>query len=288
MGSYLRIVDARKDATVNGQGGHGGGAGGYGAEERRETEESLDCDRDRVHTPPPFVHCAGWAHSASWSAWRPPWWSGLPVPDSRRPITRCSIGSTPPWRPAGIECSTPRNAFKNRRSRPQDVRQGVETWARKEATERLASRLEVENKTERLAVGLRQADVWLEISGASLQGVQQALEAASSLGARRGCLRSSTPCSRRLGAVRSQLKQSIETVDAIRERLNEALHGETLEERLQRFAQLALRVVATLGEIDSRLGQFADGIVATRSQRTTSEKPDRPLHSSRRNSSRSC
>ena len=74
--------------------------------------------------------------------------------------------------------------------------------------------------------------------------------------------------------MRGQLKQATETVDAIRERLAQAAEGETLEERISRFAQLALRVVATLGEIDSRLGQFADGFVATQANARASQEPD--------------
>jgi hypothetical protein len=142
----------------------------------------------------------------------------------------------------------------------EDVRQGVEDWARREAKERLASRPEVENKIERLALGLRQADVWLERSGTSIQAVQQAFELASA---------DATvvdPLLERLGVLRDKLKQSTETVDAIRERVAQAAEGESLEERISRLAQLALRVVATLTEIDSRLGQFADGFVTAQAR----------------------
>ena len=147
----------------------------------------------------------------------------------------------------------------------EDVRQGVENWARREATERLTSRLDLENKIGRLASGLQEADRWLEVSGASLQGVQQAMEVADSLGAPADATRLDLLLEK-LGALRSQFKQSIETVDAIRARVDQATEGETLEERISRLAQLALRVVATLSDIDSRLGQFADGIVATQAK----------------------
>src|SRR6478609_3126834 len=64
-----------------------------------------------------------------------------------------------------------------------EIGQRVKDWARKESSERLASRLKLERRTEQLAVNLRQTDRWLEFSGASLQGVQQIVEIASSLGA---------------------------------------------------------------------------------------------------------
>lgn len=146
-----------------------------------------------------------------------------------------------------------------------DVGQGVENWMRREAPDRLASRLDVEHKAERLASGLEQADLWLEASGTSLQGVQHAFEVARSLGAPAD-VSVFGPLLERLDAMRRQLKESTETVDAIRQRLAAAAEGETLDERINRVATLALRVVATLGEIDTRLGEFADGLVATRAR----------------------
>jgi hypothetical protein len=141
----------------------------------------------------------------------------------------------------------------------KDIGQSVRNWTRKEASERLASRLEVEEKAEQLAFGLRQADLWLEMSGTSIQGVQQALEIASSLGAPVDAA-SVDPLLEKLGALRSRLEQSTETVDGIREHLANAAEGEALDERFNQVAQLALRVVVMLGEIDSRLGESADRI----------------------------
>ena len=146
-----------------------------------------------------------------------------------------------------------------------DVRQGVEAWARREAKERIASRPEVDRTVDRLAGGLQQADAWMEMSGTSLQAVQLALETAHSFGAAADAT-VVDPWLERLGALRGQLKEATETVGAIKDRVNRAAAGETLEERISRLAQLALRVVATLGEIDSRLGQVADGLVATQAR----------------------
>jgi len=147
----------------------------------------------------------------------------------------------------------------------EDVRQGVQAWARREAKERIASRPEVDRTVDRLAGGLQQADAWMEMSGTSLQAVQLALETAHSLGAAADAT-VVDPWLERLGALRGQLTQATETVGAIKDRVDRAAAGETLEERISRLAQLALRVVATLGEIDSRLGQVADGLVATRAR----------------------
>ncbi len=146
--------------------------------------------------------------------------------------------------------------------RTEDIGHGVKNWTRKEATERLASRLELENKAEQLALALRQVDLWLEMSGASLQGVQQALEIASSLGAPADSA-IVDPLLERLGALRRQLKQSTETVNALCEGTAKPTEGEALEARISQLAQVALRVVATLGEIDSHLGEFSERLAAT-------------------------
>ena len=146
-----------------------------------------------------------------------------------------------------------------------DIAQSVTNWTREETGERFASRLKVEEKTERLALGLRQADVWLETSEASIQGVQQAFEIAGSLGAPVDAALINTLLDR-LGSLRRQLKQSTETVDAIREHVAATAEGKTSEERISQLAQLSLRMVATLGEVDSRLGEFADRLSAAQTE----------------------
>lgn len=143
-----------------------------------------------------------------------------------------------------------------------DVGHAVENWMRAEATQRLTTRLKIEEKTERLASGLRQADQGLEVSEESLQAAQQILEAARSLGVPAdGAV--VDPLLEKLGAVRSKVQQSTETVDAIREHMAATA---SLEERVRQVAQLVLRVVATLSDIDSRLGEFADGFVGARTK----------------------
>ncbi len=139
----------------------------------------------------------------------------------------------------------------------EDIGESAKDWMRKEVSERLASRLEIERRTEQLAASLRQVDLWLELSGASIQGVQQVFEIASSLGARVDTSMVGPPLER-LEALQHQLKQSTEMIDAIREQLGNTAEGRALDERINQVAQLAVRVVATLGQTDSRLGKFAD------------------------------
>ena len=108
----------------------------------------------------------------------------------------------------------------------------VRNWTRKEASERLISRLEIEERADRLVLGLRQADLWLEMSEASIQGVQRAFDMANSLGAPVDAS-SVDPLLERLGTLRNQLQQSAEAVDGIGERIANVTDDEPPDERFE-------------------------------------------------------
>lgn len=146
-----------------------------------------------------------------------------------------------------------------------DIGQSLKNWTQKETRERLTSRIEVEEKAEQLVLGLRQADQWLEVSGESIYRVQQALELGSSLGAPMDAALVD-PLLEAIGARRSQLETSTEMIDGIRERAAEVTAGESREERIDQAVQLTLRVVATLTELDSRLGESADRLLEVQSK----------------------
>lgn len=139
----------------------------------------------------------------------------------------------------------------------RDLEQSLKNWTRKETRERLTSRFNVEGKTQQIVLGLRQADQWLEVSEASIQSIQQTLEWGSTLGVPVD-IELVDPLLEILGSLQSQLKQSTETVDGIREHAAKITQGESREERIKQAIQMTLRVLATLGEIDSRLEETAD------------------------------
>ena len=147
----------------------------------------------------------------------------------------------------------------------EDIGNGVRNWTQKKTSERLASRLEVEKKAGQLATGLRQADLWLETSEASILGIQQVFEMAGSLGAPVDDGVADTLLEK-LGMLRGRLKESTETADAIRENIAKMAAGETPDERMSQVAPLALRIVATLGEIDTRLGNLAERLADTQTK----------------------
>jgi hypothetical protein len=66
-----------------------------------------------------------------------------------------------------------------------------------------------------------------------------------------------------IASFRSQLAEATEFVARIHERTAEASEEKSLEERIEQAVQLALRVVATLGSIDSRLEKFENRLSET-------------------------
>jgi hypothetical protein len=147
----------------------------------------------------------------------------------------------------------------------EEIQQGLKNWTREKSSNQLESRLAIGDKTETLSQGLHQADVWLKLSGTSFQNVQQALELGSSLGAPVDP-ELVDPLIDKLSKLRSQLGQATETVDGIHQRVAEISEGESREEKREQAVQLAVRAVATLSDIDSRLGESSNRLSETRTK----------------------
>jgi hypothetical protein len=147
----------------------------------------------------------------------------------------------------------------------EDIQQSLKDFTRKKTSEKLENRLAIEKKTETLSKGLEQADLWLELSTTSIQNVEQVFELGNSLGAPVDPT-SLEPLIGKLANLRSQLSQATETVEGIHERAAEIAEGEPRKERIEQAVQLALRAVATLGEIDSRLGESVDRLSETQTK----------------------
>ena len=113
----------------------------------------------------------------------------------------------------------------------EDIEQSLRIRTLKKTSERIMSRLDMEKKAEQLVLGLRQADQCLEVSGASIQGLQQALDLGSSLGAPVDAALVA-PWLERIDALQSQLKQSTEMIDGILDRMAEITADESREVEL--------------------------------------------------------
>jgi hypothetical protein len=147
----------------------------------------------------------------------------------------------------------------------QDVETALRGWTRQEAAQRIESRTEAAEKTERLASALRQVDNWLEMSESSVEVLNDVLSIAqsTSIPAERTRLE---PLLEELASLRTVCLEATELADRVHERVAEASDDNSTEERVGQVVQLVLRAVATLSSIDSRLEKCAETLSETRGQ----------------------
>jgi hypothetical protein len=147
----------------------------------------------------------------------------------------------------------------------EDINQSLKDFTRQKTVEQIENRLAIEQKTATLSKGLQQAESWLQLSTTSIQNVEQAFELGSSLGAPVDPA-SLEPLIRKLVDLQSQVSQVSASVNGLQERAAEIAGGEPQEDRMAQATALILRALATLGEVDARLGEFADRLLETRSK----------------------
>jgi hypothetical protein len=141
----------------------------------------------------------------------------------------------------------------------EDVQKSIGDWTKGEAVQRVAAKLDAEQRTERLSSILQQADRLLDVSESSVGFVQQVLSVDAAMNAS-AAREKVDQLLTDIVELRSQLNQAAESVNRVRERVVELSDDQPAEERTGQILQITLRVVATLGSIDSRLGRTADRV----------------------------
>jgi hypothetical protein len=139
----------------------------------------------------------------------------------------------------------------------EGMEQTLRDWTKREAGERVRSRLELDEKAEQLSNRLRQVDDWLEFSESSIRLAQRALELVESI----GVPAKSQAAGRLMGelaSLRTQLTQTMDAVGRIAERTSELGDEKPRKERLDQVVQIAVKAVATLGSMESRLANARD------------------------------
>ena len=151
-----------------------------------------------------------------------------------------------------------------------ELADSLKTWTKKEAIDRVAVRLDAGKKTERLASILQQTDDWLEFSESACGLVQQAMSIAAPADAPTDALADDTGLAgliEEIANLRTKLADATETVGRIRAVLAKENGGEEGEKplgpRIEKGVELALRVAATVGTIDTRLGRLTDRLSLT-------------------------
>jgi hypothetical protein len=147
----------------------------------------------------------------------------------------------------------------------ESIQKSLADWAKKAAAERVALRLEVAKKSERLAPALQQAGQWLEVSGSACELVQQGL----SIAATSGAVTDSTRIDELIDDIKGVRAKIAEVEDAaahIREWAAETEEAKPAGRRIEQVMELAVRVAATLGTVDSRLDKLSERITRTKEQ----------------------
>ncbi|EAQ81707.1 hypothetical protein [Blastopirellula marina] len=134
----------------------------------------------------------------------------------------------------------------------QEIQDDAKTWAQAEAAELVGSRLGVEKKAKLLLTELDRAEQWLELTESSVQLLQQAAAASQSLGV---SVKTDSVHNlvEEVAEIQKQLRQGIEIANNISQRAAEVGEGKLTADKSDQIAKLVLRVVATLGIIDSRI-----------------------------------
>jgi hypothetical protein len=139
----------------------------------------------------------------------------------------------------------------------EDVHQQLADWSRHAATKRAAEKLDVQAKAEQLSLSLADVDRYLELGQSLADSIHDTLELAAELGIRSERA-SASPIAQHLAETRAQLHQATAALAEIRRRVDEVADTGPLGERWQAVIQFALRVVATVGEVDDRLAAVAE------------------------------
>jgi hypothetical protein len=143
----------------------------------------------------------------------------------------------------------------------EDVEKTLGQWAGREAGQRVALRLGAQERVQRLADILQQADGWLDVAQSSAGMVKEVLSAG---GLTTGPAATPTvdQLLEELASVRAQLAEATHAVANIGERIGADGEEKAVSQRVQQAARVAVRLAATLGLVDSRLEKFGDRISA--------------------------
>jgi hypothetical protein len=137
----------------------------------------------------------------------------------------------------------------------EGIQQRMKQLAKEEVGDRLAARFEVETRVQQLAAGLQQAELMLELSHETVQNVRQALEVGDELGFTLNP-DSVDPLLGRIADIKEDLRHAIDTAENLGQYFGEGRDDESTGKRAEQAATMAARVLATFGNVDSRLTSF--------------------------------
>jgi uncharacterized membrane protein len=146
-----------------------------------------------------------------------------------------------------------------------DIEASLREWTRREAGQRVAIELHAGENTQRLVSSLQQTDHWLDVSETTLGLVNEMLSIDGSTNAP-AVTTMIVQLLEEIGHLRGQITEVSESAHRIQERVVKMSEEKSAEERTQQVVQITVRVVATLGSIDSRLEKTTDRLSIAQSR----------------------
>lgn len=140
--------------------------------------------------------------------------------------------------------------------RTDGIKQSLENWTKEEVRERVTSKLPLEDRSAQLAAGLRQADGWLELAQSSVRVASQGLNLVHASQTKTRFLQLPQLQSQ-ITKLREELSKAIQSVENIQDWAAGAEMGEH-DSRWEQILTLSVRVLATLGTIDTGLERLTE------------------------------
>jgi hypothetical protein len=143
-----------------------------------------------------------------------------------------------------------------------EIRQKLTGWTKLEAKERFVTRLEIGNRTEKLAAQLQAADAWLEASAESVNDARDLLVVGQSLGTRLDPAALDEVIGH-ITSARGKVQEAEEVVGEVRA-FALGKEGEPDQARIARVVKVLARILATVTEADALLARCAERLAERR------------------------
>ena len=141
----------------------------------------------------------------------------------------------------------------------EDIEAALQNWTRQEVAQRIALQLNAREKSERLGSALQQADDWLAVAESSGERIQDLLSINTSMN-ETGDTTLFDQLIAEIRSLRTQLATATEIVSTVHDRISKTSDEASPEARFEQAARFTVRVVVTLGSINSRFDSIASRV----------------------------
>ena len=144
----------------------------------------------------------------------------------------------------------------------EELQQRISEIAHQEAIAQLADQFELKEKGQQLGAGLQQATLTVEAVKEAVEQVGKVVKMGNELGLSIDAAWLE-PLLKAIADVQAELGRASEAAGNLSEHLGAGRDDATLGERAERVANVLARLLATFGNVDSRLEAFQDRLTAS-------------------------